>query len=428
MWTTPYRPHVILSYLMKNTTSQTNQTTTHPQVDIWETWSWLWQAIFYISILLSFIFTLVDPPQGASGILIFVLTSILLLWHWVGLRVAYAQLEVWSQHASRRMIILVGDIVIWFVLVNISASYYFMLFGLFIQVFQHLPTKPAVTTALFLTGAMLLEQVRDSLFGNEPLNVGLGVFLLVTLGSILVGFWMSAIIDQSTRRRLLIEQLETTRAELAETERRAGALEERQRLTHEIHDTLAQGFTSILIHLEAAEQVPVAQPNIRQQYLDQVRITARDSLNESRRFIHKLRPELLDQRSLLDAIQRFTQQWQSATGIPVTLQSTGTPVTLHATIEINLLRATQEALANVNKHAQATEVQVTLSYFNDQIMLDVQDDGIGMAGVQDAVFDGGFGLQAMRERIAQCHGTVEIESSAGDGTIVVITIPLLDKS
>ena len=102
-------------------------------------------------------------------------------------------------------------------------------------------------------------------------------------------------------------------------------------------------------------------------------------LEEARRVVHALRPHSLDQRSLPDAIERTAVRWHEETGIPLTTITTGDPVPLHPDIEVTLLRATQEALANIRKHAQATAVQITLSYIDDVVVLDVQDNGVGAA-------------------------------------------------
>jgi signal transduction histidine kinase len=225
------------------------------------------------------------------------------------------------------------------------------------------------------------------------------------------------------RHYRLIEQLEATRAELAAAERREGILEERQRLAREIHDTLAQGFTSIVMHLEAAEGALSGDPETLQNHIDRARSTARDSLDQARRVVQDLRPDLLEKGTLPDAIKRTASHWKEDTGIPVTATTTGNPVPLHPNIEVTLLRAAQEALNNIRKHAQATTVQLTLSYMGDLVILDVQDNGVGLDGAEQSHLSGGFGLQAMRERVEACDGTLTLESDPGEGTTVVITIP-----
>lgn len=394
------------------------------QKDVWVKWDWLWKAIFYAAVIVSAWLMLLDDDRKAPIWAVLLLTGILLLWHWGGLKLAYRKSDVLDNHAIFRFIVIIGVIVLWFALVNMSPAYYFTLFGLFGQVFLHLPLRYGVIAVLILTGSIIYEQLADAGATFSLTNPTIWVFLFTALGAIILGVWITAIIGQSTRRRQLIEQLEATQAELAAAERRAGILEERQRLARDIHDTLAQGFTSIVMHLEAADQALPDDLDTLQKHLDRARETARTSLEQARRVIHALRPHSLDQRSLPDAIERTAVRWQEETGIPLTTTITGDPIPLHPDIEVTLLRATQEALANIRKHAQATAVQLTLSYIDDVVVLDVQDNGVAFAGAAASPLSGGYGLQAMRERVEQCGGSVTLESEPGEGTTVVVSIPI----
>lgn len=392
--------------------------------DVWEQWDWLWTAVFYVSVLVSAGLMLVDQRRAAPAWLALLLTGLLLLWHTGGLRYAYRQGVQWDERAAQRFLIICGDILLWLALVLISPAYYVALVGVFTQVFRHLPLRYAVAAALLLTAAIIVEQVSDAGAPFSYRDPRLLVFLAIGLGGIILGAWISAIINQSMQRRELIEQLERAQAELAAAERRAGVLEERQRLAREIHDTLAQGFTSIVLHLEAAEGALDTDAAALQKHLDYARDTARQSLAEARRVVQDLRPELLDGRSLPEALGRTAERWSAETGIPLALTVTGERLPLHPQVEITLLRAAQEALSNVRKHAGATEVQLTLSYMDDVLLLDVQDDGAGLEGAAPDRFDGGYGLQAMRERVEACGGALLLESEAGEGTTVVVSMPL----
>ena len=135
-----------------------------------------------------------------------------------------------------------------------------------------------------------------------------------------------------------------------------------------------------------------------------------------------LRPEVLDQEGGLSAaMQRVCTEWSARCGVACTVNVTGDVLMLHSEVEVLLLRATQELLANVRKHAKARHVTVTLSYITDVVALDVRDDGVGFE--PDVSPGGGFGLHGLRERAAQVGGTVEVESVLGDGTTVSVTIP-----
>ncbi len=200
-------------------------------------------------------------------------------------------------------------------------------------------------------------------------------------------------------------------------------LQERQRLAREIHDTLAQDFTSIVTHLEAAESALDTDPKLARAHLDRARRAAREGLAEARRVVWALRPDILTRTGLDRALTRVAHRWQEATGIPVHVTITGTPRPLPGDTDVVLLRAAQEALANVHKHARATRVDVTLTYMGDRVSLDVQDDGEGFdPGNLDA--HKGFGLRGMRERVEARGGHVIIESGPGEGTTVVVMLPI----
>ncbi len=396
----------------------------HQQPDVWVKWDWLWTTIFYASVAVSTLFMLVDDGRDGSVWRPLLLTAVLLLWHGVGLRLAYGGSREREVRPYRQFIVLLGDIGLWFLLVGLSPAYYFVLAGLFSQIFRHLPIPYAIAATLLLITAIIYQQSSDA---GQPISWSspiVWIYLFAGAASILLGAWMSAIINQSAQRRQLIEQLEATQAELAAAKRHEGMLEERQRLAREIHDTLAQGFTSIVMHLEAAEQALPADQETAQKHLQRARTTARTSLEQARRVVQDLRPESLENQALPEAIRRTAVRWQEETGIPVTTAITGHPSPLHPDVEVTLLRAAQESLNNIRKHARATAVQITLSYMADLVILDVQDNGVGINGASPSPLTGGYGLTAMRERATQLGGTVEIESESGEGTTVVVSIPI----
>lgn len=399
------------------------------QIDVWLKLDWLWAAILYAAVGVSTWLMLVNDDRSAPVAVALAMTGIMLLWHWGGFKLVHGRSDSMDDHATFRFIIILGVILLWFALVNISPAYYFILFGLFGQIFRHLPLRYSAIAVLILTGAIIFDQVGSEDMTSSLANPVVWMSLFAALAGIGMSVWITAIIGQSARRRQLIEQLEATQAELAAAERRAGTLEERQRLARDIHDTLAQGFTSIVMHLEAADQALPNDVDTVQKHLNRARETARTSLEQARRVVDALRPQLLDQRSLPDAIERVAVRWREETGISLTTTITGSPIPLHPDIEVTLLRATQEALANVHKHAQATAVQLTLSYIDDVVVLDVQDNGVGagaagFAGAAASPLSGGYGLQAMRERAERCGGSVTVESEPGEGTTVVVSIPI----
>jgi signal transduction histidine kinase len=219
---------------------------------------------------------------------------------------------------------------------------------------------------------------------------------------------------------------------LVEEGRQIGVLAERQRLAQEIHDTLAQGFTSIVMHLEAAEQALPASQETALSHIDWARGTARQSLAEARRVVWALRPEILEGASLPEAIGHLVGRWSEESAVSASAEVTGTARPLPTHTEATLLRATQEALANVRKHARARNVAVTLSYMADMVALDVRDDGAGFNSAQaprdNGNAAGGFGLAAMRERVEQQGGKLIIESALGEGATLVVELPISQEA
>jgi signal transduction histidine kinase len=258
--------------------------------------------------------------------------------------------------------------------------------------------------------------------------------------------------DAAIRRRLM-RQLEETQHDLAERAREAGVLDERQRLARDLHDTLAQAFTSVVKHLEAvelafgagaaagtdagtgagagrgegsaaaADAIPRALVHVA--HAEQV---SRESLAELRRIVWALRPAPLAESSLGAAIERITAHWGEANGVVASALIDAALPPLQPDAEVILLRATQELLSNVAKHARATRVEVSVSVADGLVMLTVEDDGTGfvegerMDGAERGA--GGMGFMSIRERARPFGGRVMIDSVVGQGTSVTVALPL----
>jgi signal transduction histidine kinase len=246
---------------------------------------------------------------------------------------------------------------------------------------------------------------------------------------------------QSERRRVMIakltaanQQLQDALAENAALQeqlvtqaREAGIAEERQRMAREIHDTLAQGLTGIITQLQAAEQA--GDTAVHGRHVRTAIDLARESLSEARRSVNELAPEPLSKARLPEALRAVTGRFNERHGVEASVTTTGEPRPIAPELEVALLRTAQEALANVAKHARASRVGLTLSYMEDQVTLDVRDDGVGFvpgaAAPERRNGNGGFGLAAMRQRLDGVAGILEIESEPDGGTAISASIPLL---
>ena len=210
-------------------------------------------------------------------------------------------------------------------------------------------------------------------------------------------------------------------AHLYQETRDMAVLEERNRMAREIHDTLAQGFTGIILQLEAAEQAMEEDPSETQRHLDQARILARKSLNEARRSVWALRPQALEQLPLTEVLSQETDIFTHDSDANAYFTVSGDQHPLPSEVEAVLLRICQESLANVHRHAQANEVKIDLTFEESAVSLTISDNGIGFDDSTQT--KGAFGLISMRERARSVGGTLALQTGIEEGTIVRVTIP-----
>jgi signal transduction histidine kinase len=246
------------------------------------------------------------------------------------------------------------------------------------------------------------------------------LFSVVTqVFSVAVGVWVIRIIEQSQERAELIAELDASRHEVGRLSEAHGALAERERLAREIHDTLAQGFTSLVMLIQAVEaelehDVPEARRHLR--LMDE---TARQNLAEARALVAGGAPADLDGASLPDALGRLAARHDAP------LEVTGPVRTLPAGPEVVALRACQEAWGHAPQHAgSSVAVRVSLAYADDSLTVSVRDDG---GGFDTSAACGGYGLAGLRARAVEVGGTAEVRSAPGDGTVVTVRLPVVRR-
>ncbi|MBR8836852.1 MAG: AAA family ATPase [Stigonema ocellatum SAG 48.90 = DSM 106950] len=222
---------------------------------------------------------------------------------------------------------------------------------------------------------------------------------------------------------IILDISEQRNAALRERKRaeQASILEERNRMAREIHDTLAQSFTGILLQVGAATQVLADDPEATQVHLEMIEELARAGLAGARRSVSALRPQLLEEGNLESALHRIVAQMRSTTDTALICETQGTAYSLPSEVENNLLRIGQEALTNAIKYAYASEIRVELVYNETQCILRVKDDGRGF-GVGSTPLSGGFGLLGMSERAERISAQLRIQSQPGQGTEIIVTI------
>jgi signal transduction histidine kinase len=378
-------------------------------------WRIAWHGFFYVLLAYATAAAISGVAPSAATVAAQMVPAVALAaWYWLWLLGPQRQ----APHATRNY--LVGAAILWAVLMAVDPAFLILAMAVFAPFcLRHVGI--ALVMTLLVVGGVVWQGLAG-LEGASWSAVG-GLGLLAIACSLLSVGTMGAVVRQSRQRKLLVDELRATRAELAATERQAGMLQERERLARDIHDTLTRGFASVVMLLEAAEE-SLATGRPVGGHIEQALRSARANLAESRRVVWALRPQPLTEHSLPDALKRLTGQLADETGIHAETVVTGTVRPLGADVEAALLRIAQEALANVRKHAAASEATVTISYLDDVVMLDVHDDGVGFDPAGAAATDGGLGMRAMRERTEALGGTLAVESAPREGTTVAAEVPL----
>lgn len=307
---------------------------------------------------------------------------------------------------------------VWVGLVILVPDAAYLAFPLFFLCLHLLPRWAGPLAVIVLTAIAIVALGLHSGF-----SVGAVVGPVIGAAvAILLGLAYRALAQEAAEREALLAELLSTRDRLAETEREQGALAERARLARELHDTVAQGLSSIQLLLHAAERADPGRPGI--EHLRLARETAAESLAETRHFIRELTPPALDE-GLGEALQRLG----AAQGVPGSLRvDVETPSTADLPMDLQtaFLRIAQGAMANVRQHAEARHARILLRVDDDAAVLRIADDGAGFDPAAVAAAPGAadsFGLRAIAERVAQLGGTLDIDSAPGRGTSLTVTVP-----
>ncbi len=317
----------------------------------------------------------------------------------------------------------------WVAAIALSSTFAWVAFALFFLYLYDFPPRVAVPSVLALAAVVIaVLLVRED---ANPVATVTGPLIGAAVAIVVMKIYHD-LIGENEQRRRAVQALETAQAdlvathdELARLQRATGVVQERERLAREIHDTIAQGFSSILLTARAIRAEHDGDPR-----LARIETLAQENLEETRRVVAALTPAALDRALLAEALSRLVARFGEQTAMSVSLRSEGDPHPLPTHYEAALLRVAQSALANVREHSGAGRVAVTLSFLPDAVTLDVVDDGRGFdLTALDAEPPGleatsGFGLLAMTRRVSELAGCLAIESAPGRGTAVAATLPL----
>jgi PAS domain S-box-containing protein len=281
----------------------------------------------------------------------------------------------------------------------------------------------------------VMEDIREGpSFPWREHVLGMGVVTILVVPMLVAGQVEGVIGIRFTRKRQFrAEEMELAQAlahqamlaiqlmRLSHQSREAAVVAERNRMARDIHDTLAQGFTGVIVQLEAAADAKSeGMVNEADEHVARASELARDSLKEARRSVLALRPQALEEKDLCGAMEELIKKMTKGTGLRGEFALEGEPRSLPPIWGENLLRIGQEVLTNSLRHASASEFKARLSFDMDQVGLALHDNGSGFntAGKHD-----GFGLRGIRERVEGMGGRASIASSVGEGTTISITLP-----
>ncbi|WP_427006151.1 sensor histidine kinase [Pseudarthrobacter sp. H2] len=326
---------------------------------------------------------------------------------------------------------------LWAILLAGSADFAWLAFPLFFLHLHLLPRRIALLTIAMMTAAVIAAQWAVSGLTVPHLAVVLGP-LFGAAFSVVTGLAYRALYREAENQRRAADELRRTRAELAASQHEAGVLAERGRLAREIHDTLAQGLSSIVLVARAGEKSladgDAATAAARFALVQQ---TASENLAEARNFVRGLSSPHLHESSLVESLRRLCESTETSaaargSGLRCRFELDGDPVGLPQPYRVTLLRAAQASLANVRDHAKASNAVVTVAFLGSEVTLDIYDDGVGfdpagLAAHRNARTDGsGFGITSLQERVTELQGSLELESAHGEGIVVAIRLPLHD--
>lgn len=374
--------------------------------------------------------------NGTPRVSLAVVSLALATWYAVGARRSIHRdrlgADLAASHPSRSAVLwLLVLAVLWGGAVAVSPAFVWLGFGLWLLAAHLLPLPGASLFSVVVLAVVIAAPVVAGGSWSAAAVVGPTVGALFALalsrGQVLLA-------RDSLERVRLVESLVRAQDEsaalheqLAAAQREAGALAERTRLSREIHDTLAQGFSSIVL-LARGASVTNGEPQLRH-LLDRIEQTAVENLGEARHVVADLAPKTLQDNGLAVSLGRLLDDLAADTGIATELRVDTDFPAIGTTAEVVLLRTAQSALANVRSHARASRLVVSLSDATDEVRLDVVDDGMGFdaAALRTPGTDlsrGGYGLISTRARLHEIGGGLDIESTPGDGTAISAHLPV----
>ncbi|GAA4399809.1 sensor histidine kinase [Fodinibacter luteus] len=386
---------------------------------MWRRQQPFWHAVYAVVWLAAVVVTLVDEPGRSGRAPSLVLLGVMAL--------AYAVLGRRAMtHADLRWAV-AYHLVSWSALLVVQwldpgTQSWLLFFALFPQLWAMLPSRWAAVATVVVVGAFSFVRWATLEFAADSLS-DIVISGTISMGlSLALGLFINRIVGEAESRAETIDELRAAQRRLAAAERDRGIHEERERLSREIHDTLAQGFTSV-VALSRAAEAALARGDVSaaRDRLALIERTASDNLDEARLIVAELTPGHLQSRTLGQALERLGEAVSSENGLRADVRVAGEPAPLGGSAEVVILRTAQEALSNVRRHAGAGRADLTLTYEDpERVVLEVRDDGCGFDPTAERT---GFGLDGVLARAAEVGGSVRVTSEPGAGTTLRLEVP-----
>jgi signal transduction histidine kinase len=384
-----------------------------------------WDIAFYLMVAIGAVAVALDSSR-TSDLVIVLVTLALLVVAYVAIGRRAARTARWDLALAYLLVLIVAVTVV----VRFSAVGSILLFIAYSQVWFFADRRrTGVVLSTVLTIGVVAATVGRYGLRSDALPEVAAQSAIGLAFALLLGLWITQVAEQSEERGALLAQLQAAQAEIARSHHDAGVAQERQRMAQEIHDTLAQGLTSIVMLAQSASQdLRRGEVDSAGQRMALVERTARDNLSEARALVAAFAPVGLDGSTLGEALERLGRRFEEETGVRVrvVVPDGSGPGVVDREREVIVLRAAQEALANVRRHAGAGRVELVLGVGpgsadepDGSLRLEVVDDGRGI----DAAAVEGFGLRGMRERVTSGGGRLEVSGVGTGGTRVRVTLP-----
>ena len=381
---------------------------------MWEVDQRQWRIYYGVVVAAVAVFMLVVPGFGDRRWIGLGLLGAIVLWFvLLGRRVVADARETW-----RSWVFLAVQLAMFAAALSVVDTVSLLLFALCPLTYMAVRVLRAhIAVAVYAFTPAVVSAVQN---GPEGLLFTLPLGVIITTISVVIAVTAARTERISEERAALIRELEATRAEVARLSHEAGVAQERQRLAGDIHDTVAQGLSSVVMLLEAADAALDRDPSVAREHMRLATRTARENLDETRAIVAALTPAPLAEAPLADALRRLVDRFAVQTGAAASLSTVGDPRPLATGGEVVLLRVVQEALHNVRKHAGASTVWVELAVLPETVSVQVRDDG---SGFDPQAVSGGYGLGGMRARVEQVGGSLIISSAPGRGTTIRTEVP-----